>query len=219
VAAVNAHHAMALTPRDHSLLDTLTRRVRVLSLVQIGNTWYLPSPRSVSLARRRLGRLELAGYVEKFRMFARPVIPLVRPVLAWHPGLPEPDYRSLSRQLIRRWTQPAVPTTMVIASRQAGILLGGHGGRRPRASEATHDVCMAGLYLTMVERDPSIRTYWQSEARLRQLGYGDSVFLPDAMIVTGESRRVIEFGGSYSHGKVARFHQSCADEALPYEIW
>jgi len=78
---------------------------------------------------------------------------------------------------------------------------------------------MAGVYLTMLDRDPSIRRFWLSEARLRQLGYGDGVFLPDAMIVSGESRTVIEFGGSYSHGKVARFHESCADEALPYEIW
>ena len=29
-----------LTPRDEDLLDTLTRRVRVLTLSQIARTWY-----------------------------------------------------------------------------------------------------------------------------------------------------------------------------------
>ena len=208
-----------LTLRDHALFDTLTRRVRVLTLSQVGRTWYATTNAPCQHAGRRMRRLEAAGFIERFWMFARPEIQLPGPQQVWRPGDVAPDLRQLARALQRRWTAPAARTPMVIATRRAGIMLGGCGGRRPRATEATHDVCMAGVYLTIVERSPSVREAWVSEQQLRRLGYGDGTCLPDAMVVLGDSRKVIEFGGAYSHAKLAHFHRFCVESALAYEIW
>lgn len=212
-------HGSNLTARDRAILDTLTRRVRVLSMDQVARTWYAKTVRPIQNAVKRLRSLEVAGLVEQFSMPARPELVLGGPLLTWHPGGKRPDWERLSYRLTARWNKPAVPTPLIIATRSAGTWLGGFGGRRPRRSEVSHDLSFAGVYLHWLRCNPSQRDDWISEARLRHLGFGDQARLPDALVQRDGRRTVIELGGAYSADKLREFHGFCADRGLPYELW
>ena len=208
-----------LTPRDRALLDALTQRVRALSVGQIARTWFSDTADPVRNAERRLRSLAAGGLVERLVMSARPELVLSRPLLCWAPRQPAPDFGRLAYQLESRWTAPAMPTRLVVASRAAGAWLGGSGGRRPRRSEVSHDLTLAGLYLRRLAEWPEIRELWLSEARLRRLGYGDDARLPDAMIRERDISTAIEVGGTYSAQKLVTFHEFCAGRELRYELW
>ena len=208
-----------LTPRDRALLDTLTQRVRVLSLAQVARTWFSGAAEPLRNAERRLRGLAARGLVERFVMSARPELVLLQPLFCWAPREPGPEFDRLAYRLEARWTAPAVPTRLIIASRAAGTWLGGFAGRRPRRSEVSHDLTLAGLYLRRLAERPELRELWLSEARLRRLGYGDDARLPDAMVRGHDTCTVVEVGGTYSARKLAAFHEFCADRDLRYELW
>lgn len=208
-----------LTPRDRELLDTLTQRVRVLTRAQVARTWYAQTAAPERNADRRLRDLAARGLVERFVMSARPELILSQPLVCWVPGQPAPDFDRLAYRLEARWTAPAVPTHLVVASRAAGAWLGGSGGRRPRRSEVSHDIALAGLFLRRVAARPALRGLWLSEARLRCLGYGEQARLPDALIQNDQRCTAVELGGVYSAQKLAAFHEFCAGRDLGYELW
>lgn len=208
-----------LTPRDREILDVLTRRVRVLSAAQVGRTWFADTSAPIGNALRRLRQLEQAGLVERFTVLAHPELELQRPLATWRPRQSPPDFARLSYRLVSRWREGVVDTPAVIASRAAGHWLGGSGGRRPRTGEASHDLSLSGVFLHWRAAHPGREASWISEAGLRRLGYGEGRRLPDAMIIDGEHRCVIELGGAYGSDKLQDFHQFCASQGLPYELW
>lgn len=208
-----------MTDRDEVILDTLTRRVRVLSLAQVARVWWGSRKGSVAQAKNRLRELEGQGWVEVFSILARPEPPLDSPVTAWTEGGSEPDFGAVSYRLRSRWTEPARHTVAVIASERAGSRFGGAGGRRPRASEGTHDLCLAAVYLRLLATEPKRAARWISEAKLFESGEGRNGRLPDAAIVTRAGKTVIEFGGAYPPTKIAEFHRFCADRGWGYELW
>lgn len=208
-----------LTARDHDLLDVLTQRVRVLSIQQIGEEWFAGSKHPLTNAKRRVTILETRRLVECFSMVARPLGDLNGPIRCWRPGQPLPDFGQLSHQVCRRWSAPATPMRCVIATRAAGVWLGGSGGRRPRRSEISHDLVLASVYFAWRRCAGNDAASWLSEARLRRLGFGDEARLPDAMIETNGRRTVIEVGGVYTAVKLREFHDFCAGRRLAYELW
>lgn len=208
-----------LTSRDLEILDALTLRVRVLSVSQIALTWYDRTAEPARQAARRLAVLEAAGLVVRLSMPARPELVLDRPLVIWEPGLQSPEFDRLAYGLETRWSAPAVPTDMVMASRAAGTCMGGYGGRRPRRSETSHDLTLARLYLSWRGRNPSGDRSWISEAALRQEGFGNEDRLPDAMVEEHGRRRAIELGGVYGATKLRDFHEFCDGHGLPYELW
>ncbi|TWT44467.1 hypothetical protein RAS1_08820 [Phycisphaerae bacterium RAS1] len=207
-----------LTDRDRDLLDALTLRVRVLAVKQIAAEWFGRTAEPVKNARRRTNELARSGLVECFTAQVRPPLRLTQPIACWKPGDPPPRLAPLSGRLLKRWTAPVAATGLVVATRSAGRWMGGDGGRRPRRSEASHDLTVAAVYLNWRRRAPK-EAEWQSEARLRRLGFGDQTRLPDAMVEIDGVRTVIEIGGAYSTEKLAEFHEFCWREGLPYEIW
>ena len=140
---------LALSERDIDLIETLARKVRVLTLNQIARTWWPDSVAPKSAARHRLAELERAGFVVSFTAIAHPEILLSAPVISWTPGLPAPDFGSASHRLKRRWSRPAKATRCVSISNIAGRQFGDHGGRCPRESEEMHDIHLAQLYLLL----------------------------------------------------------------------
>ncbi len=208
-----------LTKRDVAILDALTQRVRALTLDQVATHWFGATTSPRKNARRRLRALEAAELVEIFSMAARPIPDLPLPIVAWKPGDNVPEFEKVSYRLVARWRLPAVETVLVIASRQAGIWLGGYGGRRPRRSETSHDIAMGALYLRWLSGASSESGTWISEARLTKMGFGDHRMLPDAVVEFDKHRKAIEFGGAYKAEKLRMFHKFCADEDLPYELW
>lgn len=207
-----------LTERDHDILDTLALRARVLSVGQIAAEWFASTANPVKNARRRTCELASMGCVACFPARVRPPLELTGPLARWKPNDPAPDLKRLSGQLIRRWTAPAAATLLVTATLKSGRRLDGDGGRRPRRSEGSHDLTVAGVYLNWRRRAP-VGAEWVSEAQLRRQGFGDESRLPDGMILLNGTRTVIEIGGAYSTRKLEEFHEFCWREELPYEIW
>lgn len=208
----------ALTARDREILETLTLRIRVLSVAQIGRVWWRDSASPVSIVRRRLKQLQEAGYVEPLNLMAHPELPLTEPIVNWRPGDPAPDFGAVSWRLRSRWTQPLVNTTCAIATRSAGQFFGGYGGRKPRRAETTHDLHLSAIFLRMRTLEPSRAATWISEAdRKKDSGYGEK--LPDGIVIDGQQKTAIEFGGAYDKPKLQEFHAFCDQQALAYEIW
>lgn len=208
-----------LTDRDLELLDTLTQRVRVLSLDQVARTWWGNSADPRDGARRRLRSLEGWGFIERVKLTGHRELELTEPLVLWSPGDEQPDFGALAYRLERRWPDPPATAPAAIASREAGSWLGGKGGRVPKPVEVSHDLSLGALYLRFRSEESERARHWVSEARLKEEGFGDTEVLPDALIRGGGEETVIEFAGSYPRSKFEKLHTFCARRGLPYEVW
>lgn len=216
---------MLLTNRDREILKALTHHVRVFSLDQIARTWWADSEVNspTRSADTRLKQLKTAGLVTIERLPARPELPLQSPVFSWSPSEPDPHFAAISYRLQNRWRDHPVLTPCVSASKIAANRFGGYGGRPPRAVERTHDIHMAGVYLIYRTVKPETLPFWvfeeqvKAERRKQPRILGEK--LPDVIIRTPESTRVVEFGGAYGTDKVVAFHGYCKDRSLSYELW
>lgn len=212
---------MQLTERDEDILATLTRRVRVLSVDQAARTWWAGSRHAKTNARRRLGQLAEAGWLDCFREFVQPEVSLSEPLVRWRPGEPQPDFGPIAYALSLRWRERGSLQWFAAATEAAARRFGGYGGRRPRRSELTHDLHLSAVYLQLRQRAPDRAAKWISEAELAdRLPRGSGEKLPDAVIEEGDARTVVELGGSsYDAGKLEAFHAYCEAAIMAYEIW
>lgn len=211
---------MQLTERDIQILEALTLRIRAFSLDQLGRTWWANTSDPKKSARKRMLQLANAGLAESYSILAHPEIELTKPACAWKPGLPTPDFGALSYRVQSRWTESPIQTAVFGATKKAGIQFGGGGGRRPKAVETTHDLHMSQVFLFYRKHRPEDARNWQSEFeidRRRTKKHGQK--LPDAMIISGDEKHVVDFGGSYSKKKLEGLHVWCERNELPYEIW
>jgi len=210
-----------LSTRDRDILYTLTHRVRCLTVEQVGRTWWSGSKAPTKDAGKRLTALAEAGFIEQFSALARPELGLVEPVCEWSPNSPQPDFGKIAYLLKSRW-RDAKPrrTPLVVATRPAMLLLGGHGARRPRASETTHDLHLAAIYLRLVTANDKRAKRWISEAALYSQGWGRNARLPDAMILAKRGpHTIVEFAGEYGKRKLIEFHNEFSNRGLCYELW
>lgn len=212
-----------LTERDRDILDALTCRVRVLSLEQVARAWWPGASRSA--AEERLSRLSAAGLVEARRFAARPETELVAPLATWQPGRSTPDFATVSYRAKSRWSEPPVMTACVIATERSGNRFGGRGGRFPRATERTHDLHLAQVYLRMRVLNPSRARTWLREDLVAKSRSEDEETaaagekLPDAIVRDGQHDTAIEFAGAYAREKLREFHLYCERTSLAYELW
>lgn len=210
---------LTLTNRDRDILNVLTQRVRLLTVEQIGRTWW-NGLRADDCAARRLKKLEREGLLQSFIAYAHPMLDLHQPVCAWSPGMQPPNFGAVSYQLVRRWTESHIPMRAVIATRAAGSALGGYGGKRPKRVESNHDVHLAAVYLLFKKSNPSVAATWRSEEVIRNSRKdAPGERLPDALVRTNDTDRIIDFGGSYSPEKIEGFHRWAARKAIGYELW
>jgi hypothetical protein len=186
-----------LTPRDRDVLYTLTHKVRCLSLSQAARVWWSDSKQPVREAGRRLRAIGEGGLLDVFDALARPDLELSEPVIVWEPGYEPPDFAALCYRLKARWNgSPARRTRMLVATKKATKFLGGHGGRRPRTTEVTHDLHLASVYCRMLLAGDRRAKKWVSEAELYARGWGRGQKLPDALIQGRRGKHtVIELAG------------------------
>jgi hypothetical protein len=211
---------LVLNGRDREILEALTWRVRLMSVRQVGRTWWAGATDPDGGARARLKALERAGLVQTFTAMARPELELAGPLAVWEVGQAPPDLAALSYRLMSRWAEALRQTQCAVATARAGHLFGGRGGRLPKAQEETHDLHVAGMFLRYRQLRPDLMRHWASEEivkRGRPKVRGEK--LPDAMILAPDSARAVEFGGEYPKEKLAAFHAYCVAEQYPYEIW
>jgi hypothetical protein len=209
---------MSLTERDLDLIETLTRRVRLVAVSQIAKLWWSNASGSAT-ARSRLRRLQSAGLVERHWINAHPLLPVTRPLVAWRPGDDDPDTEGVAAFSKHRWRGPAVPTEVCVATSVAANMFGSTARGLPKPEHRDHDLRLTSVYVHFRKVRPRLARLWVGEHALPKAGY--RVKDPDAFLidVSGEIVRVIESAGHYGASQVAAFHEHCSDHDLPYELW
>jgi hypothetical protein len=206
------------TVRDLDIVETLTRRVRLLSVEQIAHIWW-PGAKTQRIAQRRLRRLVAANLIDLTVVNVHPPADQIRPLAAWSPGEDDPDPDSIASKAQSRWLAPAVPQEVCTATRLAANLFGSTAGRLPAVNHRDHDLLLGEVYVAYRVERPEEATCWVGEDALPKAGY--RVKDPDAFLVDaqGEVLRVIESAGRYSARQVWSFHAYCFECSLPYELW
>ena len=207
---------MLLASRDEEILHTLARKVRLFTLEQLVGHWWTPSPSGTANARKRLRQMLDAGLLQRHRVNARPLPKLSEPVVTWSVDEPIPDFGAATWELQNRWEKPPVATTVYLATRRTANLYGGKNrGRLKHAHQATHDLGVSAVYLSLLKKDPPAAADWVGEDLVPPEQFGGKV--PDAVLGDGLEaiRLVIEFGGAYDAVRVKEFHDSCAGRAYP----
>ena len=205
------------TYRDLDIIEALTRRIRLITAIEIARIWWPSS--SPSRPRRRIRRLVEAGLMTKTRVNAHPAFEVVRPTVKWKPGRPHPNLDRVAKKVQSRWNQPARPVTVYAASRLAANLWGSSAGRLPNRTHWDHDLLLARVYAHYRSAHPREAKRWVGEDCLPKAGY--RIKDPDAFLVDDDGRltRVIESAGRYSVKQLESFHEHCADNQLAYELW
>lgn len=205
------------TPRDLDIVETLTRRVRLLSLAQIQAIWWNGTT-STRTVRRRLMKLVQADLLQQFIVNAEALIPTA-PLLSWTPGMPTPDCVAVSRQAKTRWNQVATPHELYVASPRSANLYGSMAGQLPPLHHRDHDLLLGHVYVVYRTQRPDVAPLWVGEDSRPKAGF--RVKDPDAFLVSrgGQIQRVIESAGRYSSAQCRSFHEHCAARRLPYELW
>lgn len=191
--------------RESEVLETLSRRVRALSIAQVARTWWPKARHGLTLAERFLVGLEARRLVHLIDVLAKPELLPTEPLATWQPGLPKPDFGPVAHQLRARRQAPAERTRCVYAA----------GGRPPRPTDTTHDLHLAGVYLLMRQELPTRAASWVFEEDLVRPGQK----LPDALVTDGRARTAIECGGEYDRTRLEEDHAYFASQGYGYEIW
>lgn len=205
--------------KELQVLETLTIKVRMLTLPQVAQAWWAENQNPERTAETHLARLEANGLVERHSVDAEPLLPLPAPILTWQTNSATPDFRGIARALITRWREPSGPTKIYVATKRAANLFGSYGGGLKDRLSATHDLHLGQVYLFYLHHHPADAQDWRGEDVFRKAGFG--IKDPDAFLVnpSGVFRKVIEFGGRYDHRRVAEFHSHCAERQIEYELW
>jgi hypothetical protein len=208
----------SVTLRDQEIAQALVQKVRVFGQRQIADHWWegqLPN------ARRRLKRLANQGLVTRLTVQARSLPVFEAPLVTWRPTDPDPDFGAVAYRCQERWRlRPVRPCTAWIATDTAAHFYGGvRRGELKLATQATHDLGVAAVWLRLSQVAPQWAAAWRSEDLLAHTRRGEK--LPDAFVVDqcGQVVWVIEFGGAYDKARVQAFHQDCLARQLPYQIW
>lgn len=205
--------------RSRDILAILAHRIRVLTLDQAARTWWDGTAAPTTNARRGLGRLVSAGYLDTFTVVARPELPLSTPLATWEPTQHPPAFGSVAYRLQLRWNEAPRPTRVYVATKRAAKVVGGYGGPLRHPMQVSHDIHVTTVFLYLRTTNPSAAAEWIPEQKLAPLRRHQK--LPDAALGRDPEtlRRVIEFGNGYDADRLRAFHDDCEQRSLPYEVW
>jgi len=187
---------------------------------QAAFAWWPDCVTATDAARRRLRQLARQGWLDRYRICARPLLSLSGPLLIWNPGDETPNLGSLAWKLRSRWKESAHFAEVFVAS---SCTLRSHAiYRKPGIKnycQTTHDLHVTSVFVHMLRNRPGLARDWVGEdeiARRNQRGVR-----PDALIIaeSGRTSLVVEFGGAYQKGRVEHIHAYAEANSLPYEIW
>lgn len=203
--------------RDDDLIGVLGESLRALTIEQIARIWWCSTSNPLVNALRRVRELERKGLLTTRELLAHPETPLAQPLAIWCPGRLPPSMPSIAHIGRTRWAGVQRLTTFVLASEALRRQATGQAVRELRASEATHDLHVAAVYLTMRRELPTRAASWRLEA-----GFGDgrgAPKVPDAMVCDGLRRTAIEVVGAYDVEKLEALHRACESRSVGYELW
>ena len=206
------------TPAVYDLMQTLTCRVRLLSLAHIHQGWtkQLGTSSAVVDTIKQLidGRI-LVGDV-----WDLPESPVgKKPLASWTPNCGTPDLDEIAEIVRTRWDGPSTPTPVVAATHHAARLFGSSAGGLPPTNHRNHDLLLACVYIRYRMTKPQLAATWLGEDAVAIAERG--VKNPDAFLINdaGEVTRVIESAGRYSLEQLESFHRHCKSASLSYELW
>jgi len=209
---------VTLTERDLDLLETLTCRVTMLTARQAIDLWW-PNSKGPHRARRCLRRLAKNGLIKRYIINVHPLLPVHRPLFRWRPGIAAPDAECIAAEARARWSQPARPTEVLVASPQAACLMGSSARRLPPIERRDHALRLASVYLQYRITLPHLAGLWVGEPALPRPEPGARGFNALLRDDSGRPLRAIQAVGRWGPDQTERFHAHCADCDLPYELW
>ncbi|MBI1315077.1 hypothetical protein GC176_27615 [bacterium] len=206
------------TQRDIAIVETLTSRVRVLSLAQITTLWW-SADGSGRVVRRRLRRLIDGGLLVSTTINSIPFPQVERPLIDWHPGDRDPDCEQVAACARSRFDCATRPTEVYLASRRAANLFGSTSGRLPRFDHINQNLLLSEVYVLYSRCRPQDAALWVGGESLARCS--DRIQTPDACLVSseGQTTRLIESAGVREPQQLERFHEHCLERNLPYELW
>lgn len=210
--------SFVLTPRDQDICRALTQCVRLLTAEQVAAIWW-PESIASRTVHRRLAQLARRGCIERHVINAHPLLPTTKPLFAWSPGNDEPNAECIAAATQSRWSLPAEPTAIVVATARTACLMGSTSRSLPPPEHRDHDLRLSAVYVHYRTKHPQLARLWLGEHALSKAGF--RVKDPDAFLVDRNRRvlRVIESAGRYGPKQVESFHEHCAEFDLPYELW
>jgi hypothetical protein len=206
------------TPWELDIVDVLARRVRLMSLVQIGQIWW-PNIGSQKALRRELQRLRSSGLVQRTVIDTKLRHPVKCPIALWKPNDIEPNLHAVVQRVRARWRVGGQRSEVYWASPQAANLFGSNAGQLPGELHRDHDLLLSDVYVIYRRQHPDLAHRWGGEAMFSKAGF--QIKDPDAFLFddSGMPTRVIESAGKYGFRQIESFHQHCVDHDLPYELW
>ena len=209
---------LTLTDRDFDLLETLTLRVRILTLLQCAQLGW-PQLRNLAAPERRMRRLVDAGLIESQVINALPPTFDEEPLVAWQPDTAEPDAVEISQSARQRAGIAARPTTVYVASARGACLFGGSARGLPSMERRERELRLAAVYVRYRRQRPQEAAHWVGNAAVPKAGDGLKDFDASLHHPRGWILRVIHCAGRYAPRQVERFHDYCFQDDLPYELW
>lgn len=204
------------TKTGFELLLALAIQVRMLAVVQVRRLEKLTGDRKHAI--EDLSQLREAGLVERYLVNAHPLLGPSSPLFQWAPGEADPNSRLLSNKAKRRWTQTAVPTEVIVATKKTANLFAGTCYGLPPVEHRDHDLLLSDAYVVHRLRRHAKR-FWIGEDFLPKAGL--RIKDPDAFLVdeNGHPKWIVESAGRYSSRQIESFHDYCVSLDLPYELW
>ena len=202
----------------YDLMETLTCRVRLLSLAHVHRVWadqFGSSGAIIDVIQRLLDAGLIVGDV--WNLPASPIGE--EPLASWTPRHAAPDFGRIAEVVRDRWDLNPSPTPVVAATHKAARLFGSSAGGLPPTNHRNHDLLLAGVYVRYRTIEPELANTWLGEDAVEIAERG--VKNPDAFLFDGEGNvtRVIESAGRYSLEQIESFHRHCQSAELPYELW
>ncbi len=200
------------------LMETLTCRVRLLSLAHIHQGWaeqFGSSGATVDAIKQLVDAGLIVGDV--WNLPASPIGE--QPLTAWTPQHMAPDLIQIAEVVQTRWNEPSEPTPVVAATHKAARLFGSSAGGLPPTNHRNHDLLLAGVYVRYRTTEPELVDTWLGEDAVAIAERG--IKNPDAFLFDDEGNviRVIESAGRYSLKQLESFHRHCESAELSYELW
>jgi hypothetical protein len=206
------------TKRELDIVETLTRRVRVLATEQLARIWW-PELLSLRCVRRRLRPLAAAGLLARATVDILPLLAIRAPLARWTPGEAAPDLSLVAARAKRRWDQACIPHELYLATKLAANLFGSSAGRLPDMTHRDHDLLLGQVYVLYRTRRPAEAVRWVGRDARPKAGF--RIKDPAAWLLgrDGQVTRIIESAGHGRPQQVERLHEYCVDYGLPYELW
>ena len=208
-----------LSALDREILITLTQRVPLLEVSQARLIWWR-NHSSAKPAATRLARLCQSGWLDHYHLDLR--FPRLRyhPEFTWMPGEAAPNIRQL-----RSFARQAEASGMVItgdvyaASAFTANAYGATHRGQIQADEFTQLLAWGQVYVRKSMKHPDAAKRWKAEnifefdaktSRLPQhASYGvDATFKTLICLLAHSSQK-----------SLVAFHEQCAEQSRPYEMW